>query len=310
MPLNNWLNKQMFKKISLFLFFCILSGAVFCQNILIVSSHEVPFFADTVAGIKEQIASSGSTASVDVRYSDEGDIVAAAGEKKRDVICVLGSSDAKKIIAKFKDVPIVFSLVMDPVKSGLTASMEATGKNITGVSLRLPADKQLEIVRKILPRARKIGLIYANASEEAYNSLKQLDTEVKGSKVSAATQVPSVLSSLGSVDAIWLVVDYKVYDKDSMEFTLKYCMDKKIPAIGFAANTVKAGALVGFVYDYRDLGRQTGEVVAEIVNGKNPGEIPIVVPRKVGYALNKRIARYLSINLSPDMINSAMETFE
>jgi putative ABC transport system substrate-binding protein len=115
---------------------------------------------------------------------------------------------------------------------------------------------------------------------------------------------------MGNVDAIWLVVDSKVYDKDSMEFTLKYCLDKKIAVIGFAANTVKAGALVGFVYDYHDLGRQTGEIVAEIANGKNPGEIPIVVPRKVGYAVNKRTAKYLGIDLSSDMISSAEEVFE
>jgi len=304
------MSKSAFKTIFLFVIFCSVCALVFAENILIVSSHKVPFFADVVSGIKDHIAANVSAATVDVCYSDETEVIAAVQAKKPQVICILGSADAKKVIAKFSDIPVVFSLVMDPVKSGLISATGASSKNVTGVSLYLPIDKQFEIVRKIMPQIRTVGLIYDGSSGDVYDNLKKQDVEVKGFKVSEATQVPSVLGSLGSVDAIWLVVDSKVYDKDSMEFTLKYCLDKKIPVIGFAANTVKAGALVGFVYDYRDLGRQTGEIVAAIANGKNAGEIPIAVPRKVGYAVNKRTAKYLGIDLSPSMLSSADQTFE
>jgi len=285
-------------------------GSVFSQNVLIVSSHQIPFFADTAAGVQGYILAKAPSATVDICYSDDGDIIAAAQSKKYDIICILGFADAKKIITRFKDIPIVFSLVVDPVKSGLVDSMEAGGKNITGVSLRMPVDDQLKIMRKILPRARKIGLIYAGASQDVYTSFKKQDVDIKGVKVSEATEVPSVMRSLGGIDAMWLVMDPQVYDKDSLEFVLKYCADNKIPVIGFAANTVKAGALLGFVYDYLDLGRQTGEIIMAVINGKSPGEIPIAPPRKIGYAVNKRIARYLSVELSPDIINSAAEEFE
>jgi putative ABC transport system substrate-binding protein len=300
----------MLKKISIFIIVSIFSIPVFSQNILVVSSHRVPFFADVANAVKDYIQVHVPSAIVDVRYSDEGDIIASAEEKKYDVICVFGASDAKKIITRFKDIPIVFSLIMDPVMSGLVDSLGPTGKNITGISLSFPVDKQLKIVRKILPKSRKIGLIYAGASQNVYTSLQEQNVDIKGVKVSGATEVPSVMESLGGVDAMWLVMDTHVYDKDSLEFALKYCVDRKIPVIGFAANTVKAGAILGFVYDYIDLGRQTGEAIEMIISGKNPGDISIASPRKVGYALNKRIARYLNIDLSPDTINSASEVFE
>jgi len=302
----------MMRKLFISFWLCLFAFSAFPQNILLISSRKVPFFAKVVDGVKDYISENIATASTDVVYSDDGDILNKAVSKKYDVICALGVSDAKKIISHVKDIPVVFTLVIDPVKNGLVDSLAPSGKNITGVTLAFPVASELEMVRKVMPGIKTIGMLYGGASEDVYNGLKQLDVRVKGVKVSGATQVPSAISEFnhGDVDAVWLVMDTEVYDKDSLSFTLNHCSERKIPVIGFASNTVKAGALMGFVYDYNDLGRQTGEVVGSIIKGKNAGEIPIAPPRKVGYSINKRIANYMGIDIPSAITGSAVETFE
>ena len=63
-------------------------------------------------------------------------------------------------MAATKDVPVVYSAVTDPVAAQLVASMEPTGTNVTGVSDLLALDKQIDLIKKIVPNAKRVGMVY------------------------------------------------------------------------------------------------------------------------------------------------------
>jgi putative ABC transport system substrate-binding protein len=67
---------------------------------------------------------------------------------------------------------------------------------------------------------------------------------------------------------------------------------------------------MGFTYDYTDLGVQTGEMILGVLKGKLPAEIPVATPRKLGYALNVKIAGYIGMNIPRDAIDAAAEVYK
>jgi putative ABC transport system substrate-binding protein len=84
----------------------------------------------------------------------------------------IATPSAQACAQKIKDIPVLFSAVSDPKGAGLVASMQAPGGNVTGMTDMSPVDRQLELMREILPALKTLGVIY-NAGEA--NSVSQLD---------------------------------------------------------------------------------------------------------------------------------------
>jgi putative ABC transport system substrate-binding protein len=288
-------------------------GLAYPRNVAVVSSRKVPYFADAVNGIKKAFDADKNSAVIDIFYSEDRGCLAQLKAKKYDVICPLGVGAAKEIAGEFKDVAVVFSLVVDPVWAKIVPSMQPSAGNICGVSLLVQAQVQVAIIRKIVPGLRKVGIIYEGMSRSFYDELNSLDgLTIKAQEVPEPTKVPSAMVSFTSdnTGAFILVRDSDIYNKDSLAYVLNYTVTNKIPTMVFSSNMVKAGALMGFTYDYTDLGVQTGEMILGVLKGKLPAEIPVATPRKLGYALNVKIAGYIGMNIPRDAIDAAAEVYK
>jgi len=274
--------------------YCLFSsGLVYSQNVAIVSSRKISFFADTVNGIKKVLAADNAGAAIDIFYSDDSGYLDQLKAKKYDVICPLGAAAAKDVIGEFKDVAVVFSLVIDPVQAKIVRSLGPSGSNFCGITLMVGAKIQVEMVKKIIPGLKKIGIIYEGASRSFYDEMNALDgLTIKAQEVFTDTKVPSAMVSFNrdNTDVFWVVLDGDIYNRDSLAYVLNYSTSHKIPTMIFSSNMVKAGALMSCVYDYHDLGVQTGEMILDVLKGKSPAQIPVATPRKLGYALNVKIA--------------------
>ena len=77
----------------------------------------------------------------------------------------------------------------------------------------------------------------------------------------------------------------------------------------FAPYLVKAGGLFSYTYDYKDIGKQTAEVTAKIINGESAGSIPIAVPRKAGFVINKKVIENFNLKISSDILSEADEVY-
>lgn len=303
-----------FLKVVLAALCCAFVFPAYSEDIALVVGSDITSFATVEKSVKDYLAQKGQ-ASVDIlEVAKTPDFVAKVQEKKYKVICVLGSNPFKKIKDKVKDTPLVFSMVLNPVESGVVSSMGASGQNFTGVSLDVPAKIQLELFKKITPGIKNIGVFYSVKSEMMVNDSIPLqgefDVKLVLQKIAVSTDVPGALRSIGPIDALWVVPDTVVCTKDTLPLILNFASEKKVPVLVFADYLVKAGALAAYTYDYVDIGIQTGELVLKVINGENPGTIPIAMPRKVGYVINTKTAKYLEAGVSSAVLNAAEHLFE
>ncbi len=180
-------------------------------------------------------------------------------------------------------IPVVFAAVSDPVGSQLVESLEAPGANLTGTSDFLDTNAMMNLIFAMKPEAKTIGLLY-NLSEDASTTAIAaakafLDEKGVAYKEYTGVNVTEVIQAAESmaadqVDAAFTPSDNTIMTAElSIYETLK---DAKIPHFAGADSFALNGAFLGFGVDYANLGRETGDMVADILlNGLNPAEVPV-----------------------------------
>lgn len=233
-----------------------------------------------------------------------------------DAIVGIATPSAQALVAATKSVPVVFTAVTDPVGAQLTPSWEASGTNVTGVSDVLALDKQIELIRQIVPEAKRIGIVYnpgeAN-SVVVVKALKELLPTLGMILVEASAprsvDVGSAARSLvGKVDAIYTNTDNNVVS--AYEALVKVGNDAKIPLIASDTDSVKRGAIAALGVDYRLLGEQTGRIVVRILNGEKPGDIQPQTSDKLQLFVNPGAAAKQGVSLSQALLDSAAEIIQ
>lgn len=226
------------------------------------------------------------------------------------VIVTLSSPMTQATASATSTVPIVFGAVTDPSAAKLTNS-----PNITGLTDFVSPEKQVELVRNILPHLKTIGVIY-NAGEA--NSRKQvealkavagpLNLTVIEATVSKTSDVSSVAKSLvGRVDAIVLPTDNTVIS--ALESILKIGTHYKIPVFGSDVDIVRRGAVAAYGVDWRESGLDLAEIVAPLLKGGPIKILPIQHPKKLVLHINHEAARKMGAVLSHDLQQKADKVF-
>ena len=181
-------------------------------------------------------------------------------------------------------IPVVFAAVSDPRGSGLVESLDAPGGNLTGTSDYLDTHAVLNLIFALKPEAKTIGLLY-NLSEDSSTTpiaaaKAFLEDRGVAYKEYNGVNVAEVMQAAESivadqVDAVFTPTDNTIMTAElSIYETLK---EAKIPHFTGADSFALNGAFLGYGVDYANLGRETGSMVADILmNGKNPGEVPVM----------------------------------
>ncbi len=233
-----------------------------------------------------------------------------AGEEP-DVIVAIATPSAQTAAAAARGIPIVFSAVTDPIGAKLVKNLEKPGRNITGTTDMLPVKEHLNLIKTLIPNIKTIGTIY-NPGEANSVTIVELVEKIApelGLKVvkSAATKSSDVLTAaralVGKVDAIYLPTDNTVIS--AAEAVIKVGEQNKLPVIAADTDTVKRGAIAALGFNYYDVGRQTGVIVAQILEGKKPGDIPVQGVDKMELHLNPGAAKRMGLSLPEDLLKSA-----
>ena len=233
-----------------------------------------------------------------------------AGEQP-DVIVAIATPSAQTAAAAARGIPIVFSAVTDPVGAKLVKNLEKPGRNITGTTDMLPVKEHLNLIKTLIPNIKTIGTIYnpgeAN-SVTIVELVEQIAPELDLLVVkSAATKSSDVLTAaralVGKVDAIYLPTDNTVIS--AAEAVIKVGEQNKLPVIAADTDTVKRGAIAALGFNYYDVGRQTGVIVAQILEGKKPGDIPVQGVEKMELHLNPGAAKRMGLSIPEDLLKSA-----
>lgn len=230
---------------------------------------------------------------------------------KKDLILAIATPAAQAAYNSTKDIPILITAVTDPVKSGLTKSMDKPGTNVTGTSDALPMDKQFELIKKLSPNCKKIGILY-NTSEAnsefqvklAKEQAAKMNLEIVPVGITSSNEIAQALSTLLSkVDVLYTPTDNLV--ASSMSIISSKCIEKKIPIIGAEKAHVEAGALATEGIDYYKLGFQTGLMAADIINGKKPADMPVQTLKETKLTINENTAQKLGITIPEDLKSKA-----
>lgn len=235
---------------------------------------------------------------------------------KPDAIVAIATPSAQAAVAASKNVPIVFSAVTDPVVAKLTPSWEASGTNVTGVSDMLVLDKQVELIKQIVPDAKRIGMVYNPGEANSVVVVKELQkilpaqgfTLVEAAAPRTVDVSSAARSLIGKVDVIYTNTDNNVVS--AYEALVKVGQDAKIPLIASDTDSVKRGAIAALGVNYRALGEQTGRVVVRILKGEQPGSIAPETSDKLELFVNPGAAKKQGVTLSESLIQSAAQVIE
>jgi len=222
---------------------------------------------------------------------------------KKDMIIAIATPSAQAAANATKDIPIVFTAVTDPVAAGLAASLEKPGGNVTGSSDAAPMEKQFELVKILVPKAKKIGIIY-NTSEAnsivQVNKAKELSGkfgfEIVEIGITTVNDIDQALSSAnGKIDVLYTPTDNLV--ASAMPLIANKCIENKLALIGAEDAHVKSGALATEGISYYNLGLQTGKMAARILRGEAAGEISVGFLENTDLVINDETAKRIGIKI-------------
>lgn len=227
-------------------------------------------------------------------------------EESPDIILTLGTKASKLAKERIRNIPIVFSVVLNP--------RTVTGSNITGVSMNISPGVKLENAWRIIPNMKRVGFIHSpdldSLSGEISKACAMLGIEVVKMRITSEKELPGAVKKIfRQIDCFLMVPDSRIYSPKSVEYLLLESLRQNFPVIGLSSFYTKAGALISFECDYEDLGVQAGEIALRILNGEKPASIQPPTPRKTMFSLNLLTAKRLRLEISDEVVREASEVF-
>src|ERR1700693_1627152 len=214
-----------------------------------------------------------------------------------DVIVAIATPSAQSLVAATKTIPIVYSGVADPIAAQLVKDWKPSGTNVTGLSHMLDLNKQIDIMKEVVPNVKKVGIVYNPGEVNSAVVVKQLKGLLAKQGITlidvAAPRTidvgPADRSLIGKVDMIYSTTDNNVVS--TYESLVKVCDDAKIPLVASDTDSVKRGAIAAYGVNFYDLGRETGKVVVRILHGEKPGDIASSVSKNLELFINPAAAQ-------------------
>ncbi len=249
-------------------------------------------YTGIVQGLEEAGYIDGETCTiqyVDGQGVGENNDMAAASfvNDGYDIIIAIATPAAMSAYAAAKDagIPVVFSAVSDPVSAGLAASLEAPGSGATGTCDGLNYKAQLELIRAFQPEAETIGILYTTSEANSKSQLANYEAiaadygfTIVSQGVTDASEVAIGAAALVSdgVDCICNLTDNNVVNNFSVVTNATDAAG--IPCYGSEEEQVlRYGCVASETLDYIALGRTTGQMAADVLNGADIATMPIAL---------------------------------
>ncbi len=274
-------------------------------------------------GLKEEGIEEGKNLKIDYQnaQTDTGTASQIADSfvtANEDLICAIATPSAQSAFnaAQKADIPVVYTAVSDPVAAGFAEKDGSSTGNITGSSDRLPVREQLKMIRKLMPDAKKIGILYTTSETNSVSTIKEYkklaseyDFEIVEKGINTIADVDLAASDLVTqVDCISNLTDNTVVE--ALQTVLEKANKQEIPVFGSEIEQVRSGCMASMGIDYTELGRQTGKMAARILKGETTAqETEYISSEKALLYVNTAAAEKIGFELDEESIAGAEETF-
>jgi putative ABC transport system substrate-binding protein len=217
-------------------------------------------------------------------------------------------------------IPIIFIVGTDPVQLGLAASLSRPGANLTGINLFTSelAAKRLEVLRDLLPQARRMGVLVNPADAGATDAqLRDIDAaaramglQIQVHNADTRDEIDAAFEAMGRDRPDAVFVSSTVFLNGRRVQLAQLSAFYRLPAIYGLRDFVEVGGLISYGSDIIDSFRQAGRYVGRIVKGAKPAELPIVKADKFELVINTRTARMLGLTLPSSLLGRADEIID
>lgn len=277
-----------------------------------------------LAGLEEEGFIEGENLTVE--YKNAASDMGTAGQisggfvsDKVDMICAIATPSAQSAFnaAMDSEIPVIYTAVTDPVEAELADADGVPVGEVTGTSDKLPVEEQLKMMRKLLPDAKKLGIMYTTSEANSISAIAEYEKLVgdygfelitKGISTTADVSLAAD-DLLSEVDCMTNLTDNTVVA--SLPTILEKANEKGIPVFGSEIEQVRNGCLAAEGIDYIALGKQTGKMAAQILKGeKKASEMNFEIITEPGFYVNTKVAENLEINIPEELLNSAVESFD
>ncbi len=286
--------------------------AGYTEDVIVVKTRSVPGGEQILDGFKSVCDSGISIKEYDMKGRlNEGErIIKEIKESIKlnppKVVLTIGAPATKLAQEAIKEIPILFSMVVNPHKKGFS------GNNISGITSDVPIRLQLDKLKTIVPAVESIGIIYNpkntnNIIEEAKQVTSDMGLKLVMYKVSSQKEVPRAIRDIiQEVNALLIITDSTVVNKHSFKYIITTTLENKIPTVTYTDYLVKAGFLFSLTPDYFSMGKQAGNIVCKFQKDKPKTQPLIESPQVLKLAINLKTAKRIGLSISPDVLNSAI----
>ena len=233
-----------------------------------------------------------------------------------DVIVTVGSA-VPTVRQAATTIPIVFAGI-DPVRSGLVASLAKPGGNVTGLSLQAAnlAGKRIELLREAVPQLHRLGIIFnvGNAQpvlemEDTKAAAEMLGLDVVPLEIRQAADIaPAFYTVKAQVDALYVAIDQLMVANLARILTL--ALGARLPTVFSTRDFVQFGGFMSYGPNYSGLFRRSADYVDKILRGTKPDDIPVEQPTKFELVVNLTTAKALGLNIPQRFVLRADEVIE
>lgn len=235
------------------------------------------------------------------------------------IITMGGGPPVQAAKAATSTIPIVFHLGADPVATGLVASLNRPGGNITGVTLMTNSlePKRLELLQKMVPAAKSIGVLVNPANPANAVQVRQLQDVVSAAQLelvafnaSSAQQLETAFTGIAERQVGALTVLSDVFFTSNSNQIAALAERHRVPTIAHSREFAVAGGLMSYGANLTDAYRLAGIYAGRILKGEKPAELPVIEPARFDFLINLRAARNLNLAVPPVLLATADEVIE
>jgi len=230
--------------------------------------------------------------------------------EKMDFIVAIATPSAQACVQAISDRPVVFAAVTDPVGAGLIKQLGRNDSNVVVISDMVPVSTHLKLIKKVFPVAKKIGVIYnpgepnsvtlTNIAKSSALSLELTIIDIPGTSPS---EMISALNSIGpDVDVLYIGTDNTA--ASSIEAIGNVALRLGKPIVAADIDIARGGGVIGFGFNYFQVGVETGRLLVELLKGANPQDLEshVVGPESLLHYINLDLAQKLGVQIPADLV--------
>jgi putative ABC transport system substrate-binding protein len=295
----------------------------------ILHSSSPNYFAQFEPSVRQGLAENGyvvgKTVAIEYRWAEGKydrlpELASELVTRQVTVIFAVGGTDpARAAKAATTTIPIVFISAADPVKTGLVASLNRPGGNVTGVSLIGSAleAKRMEMLHQFVPQASTIAILLNPNYPGAQSQLKEVQDAAAALGAAAAifnASAPQDIDAAFASDAMKaagaLLVANDPFFNSRRQQIIELAARKGLATMYSQREYAAAGGLMTYGPHFADGYRQAGVYIGRVLKGEKPADLPVMQPVKFEFVINLKTAKALGLSVPPMLLALADEVIE